>query len=177
MNPVGFPNKKSNDFNAYGLVWNLLWLYAVKLPYRFGRYTLLKKLANGGMAEVYLARYHGEEGFAKLVAIKRILPHARRGAQFTESLIDEAKALVHLYHQNIVQVYELERELGHFFISMEYVRGIDLGQLLKKILRGEVELPLKYAIYIVSQILQGLDFVHTVPGRGKKPLNIIHRDV
>jgi len=149
----------------------------MELPYSFGRYTLIKKIANGGMAEVYVARYRGEEDFSKTVAIKRILPESTGDHRFTSMLIDEAKALVHLQHQNIVQVYELGREGDHLFISMEYVRGIDLKRLLLGVMRKEIKLPLKYILFIILQILQGLDFAHRVKGENGEPLNIVHRDV
>lgn len=149
----------------------------MELPYRMGRYTLLKKLANGGMAEIYLARYKGEENFSKLVAIKRILPDKSQGPQFIEMLKDEARALVRIQHQNIVQVYELGRDYEHLFISMEYVNGIDLGRLLRHVLSKGVEIPLKFVIHVVSQILQGLDCAHGVFGSDGRPLCLVHRDV
>lgn len=149
----------------------------MQLPYRIGRYTLLSKIANGGMAEIYLGRYDGAQGFSKPVAIKRILPSSTKDMQFTEALIDEAKALVQLPHQNIVQVYELGEDGAHLFISMEYVNGVDVGRVLKKLMqRGEI-MPVKFVLYVIAQILQGLDFVHRVTGNDRKPLDLIHRDI
>jgi serine/threonine protein kinase len=149
----------------------------MQLPYTFGRYTLLKKLANGGMAEIFLARLSGVEDFSKLVAIKKILPEILKDKQFTNMLRDEAKALVRLQHKNVVRIHELDEEGGQLFISMEYVQGVDLSRLLKDIICGRAKLPLKLTIYIVSQILEGLDFVHRLRCPRGKPLSIVHRDI
>lgn len=142
----------------------------MRLPYRFGRYILTKKLATGGMAEIYRAKYLGEGGFEKKVAIKRLLPAWSADKDFVTMLIDEAKALVHLQHHNIVQVLELGKEEESFFISMELIEGLDLGSLFRRMTRDGVVLPLKFAIFIICQVLEALDFAH-------KQLNIVHRDV
>lgn len=140
----------------------------MRLPCSFGRYNLLRKLANGGMAEIYLARYTGEEGFSKVVAVKRILPE-KCDTQFTAMLVDEARALTHIQHQNVVQVYELGKEGTHPFIAMEYVRGVDLKRLLIGIVRREVILPRRHALFVILQVLQGLACVHRE--------GIVHRDI
>jgi len=142
----------------------------MRLPYRFGRYVLTKKLATGGMAEIYRAKYIGEGGFEKKVAIKRLLPAWSADKDFVTMLIDEAKALVHLQHHNIVQVLELGKEDESFFISMELIEGLDIGSLSRRMIRDGIVLPLKFTIFIICQILEALDFAH-------KQLNIVHRDV
>ena len=140
------------------------------LPYRFGKYVLDQKIAQGGMAEIYRARYLGESGFEKRVAIKRILPVWSGNKDFVAMLCDEAKALVRLQHQNIVQVYELGKDGEVFYISMEYVDGIDLRRLFNKLAGGET-LHLKLICFIISEMLKGLDISHN---RGS---GIIHRDI
>lgn len=140
------------------------------LPHQFGRYVLTKKLAAGGMAEIYRAKYLGEGGFERNVAVKRLLPEWSADRDFITMLIDEAKALVRLQHKNIVQVLELGKEEDSFFISMELIEGLDLGSLFNRLLRDGIILPLKYSIYIICQILEALDFAH-------RQLNIVHRDV
>lgn len=142
----------------------------MRLPHRFGRYVLTKKLATGGMAEIYRAKYIGEGGFEKKVAVKRLLPAWSADKDFVTMLIDEAKALVHLQHHNIVQVLELGKEEESFFISMELIEGLDLGSLFHRMIRDGIVLPLNFAIFIICQILEALDFAH-------KQLNIVHRDV
>ncbi len=104
----------------------------MQLPYKFGKYALVNRIAQGGMAEIYRAKYFGEGGFVKDVAIKRILPIWSDNKEFTTMLCDEAKALVNLQHQNIVQVYELGKDNDTFYISMEYVEGLDVRQLFRK---------------------------------------------
>lgn len=143
----------------------------MKLPMRFGRYVLLRKLATGGMAEIYRAKYLGEGGFEKMVAIKRLLPSWSANHEFITMLIDEAKAQVHLQHPNIVQVIELGKQEESYFLSMELVEGLDLGHFFNRIIRENITLPLKFTIYIISQILQALDFAHG------QTLNLVHRDI
>ena len=147
------------------------------MNYRFGRYVLTKKLAAGGMAEIYRAKYIGEGGFEKKVAIKRLLPAWSADKDFITMLIDEAKALVHLQHHNIVQVFELGKEGESFFISMELIEGLNLGALFNRLTAGGIVLPLKYTIYIICQILEALDFAHKQAGTDGKLLGIVHRDV
>ena len=145
----------------------------MRLPHKFGKYALVSKIAQGGMAEIYRAKYFGEGGFIKDVAVKRILPAWSDNKEFVTMLCDEARALVHLQHQNIVQVYELGKDGDIYYISMEYVEGVDLRRLFRKISR----LPLRFTCFIVAEILKALNFAHNrATGQGRK-LNIIHRDV
>ncbi|MBI4126782.1 MAG: serine/threonine protein kinase, partial [Deltaproteobacteria bacterium] len=149
----------------------------MQLPYRFGRYTLLQRLAAGGMGEIYRARYEGEGGFSKTVAIKRVLPSHAADTHLTSMFLDEARVLTYLQHQNIVQVFELGKCEEQFFISMEYVDGIDLRRLFLHLMRGELELPRRFLLHIIAQLLQGLDFVHRSSGPDGRPLHLIHRDL
>lgn len=149
----------------------------MRLPHRFGRYVLTKKLATGGMAEIYRAKYLGEGGFEKKVAIKRLLPAWSADKDFVTMLIDEAKALVNLQHHNIVGVLELGKEEESFFISMELIEGMDLGSLFRRMIADGIVLSLKYTIYILCQILEALDFAHKQAGPDGKFLNIVHRDI
>lgn len=135
---------------------------------RFGRYLLGEKIAAGGMAEIYLAKLIGVEGFEKKVVIKKILPQWSSDPEFVKMLINEAKILVGLNHPHIVQVYELGEEKGQFFIAMEYVEGVDL-QKLGRWFAGKKEIPpLGLALLIVQDILQALSFAHG---------EIVHRDL
>ncbi len=147
----------------------------MQLPYKFGKYVLVSKIAQGGMAEIYRAKYFGEGGFVKDVAIKRILPIWSDNKEFTTMLCDEAKALVNLQHQNIVQVYELGKDNGTFYISMEYVDGLDVRQLFKRV--AHPPLPVKFACFIIGEILKGLNFAHTRSDKQGRSLGIIHRDI
>src|SRR4051812_31264669 len=99
---------------------------------QFGRYQLLKKLAAGGMGQVFLART-GEEGFEKLVVLKSILPHLVEDQEFYEMFSDEAKVSMRLNHPNIVQIFEFGQERGIHFLVMEYVAGEDVRKMVKRI--------------------------------------------
>src|SRR3954451_1576303 len=99
----------------------------------FGRYRLLERLGEGGMAEVFKAKSFGVEGFEKVLVIKRILPRLAEHAKFVDMFVHEAKLAVRLSHANIVQVFDLGRvdhpggEPTSYFIAMEYVAGLDLA--------------------------------------------------
>lgn len=149
----------------------------MKLPHRFGKYVLVKKIANGGMAEIFRAKYYGERGFAKDVAVKRILPHWLDRKEFETMLVDEANALVHLQHQNIVQVFELGRDGEYLYISMEFVDGIDLRDLYKKTRKNNEITSEKNICFIIMEVLKGLEFAHRQRGDDGGFLNIVHRDV
>src|ERR1041385_5103090 len=95
---------------------------------RLGRYALLRSLGAGGMAELFLARADGIEGFAKLVALKRILPHKASNERFVRMLLNEARLVAGLDHPNIAQVHDIGLEHGEYFFAMEYVHGQDRSE-------------------------------------------------
>src|SRR3989338_738564 len=127
-------------------------------PQPFGKYTLLEKLAVGGMAEIYKAKTFGAEGFEKELAIKRILPHAAEDKEFINMLIDEAKLSVLLSHANIVQVYDLGKVGSDYFISMEYIHGVNVRDLLYKLREKGEKIPTELTVFIASEICKGLDY-------------------
>ncbi len=146
-------------------------------PKPFGKYFLIEKLATGGMAEIYKAKTFGVDGFEKLLAIKRILPHCVSDKEFITMLIDEAKLSVLLSHTNIAQVFDLGKVGDDYFISMEFVDGINLRELMNRCKEvGEV-FPEDIAVYIVSEICKGLDYAHSKRDMDGNPLNIVHRDI
>src|SRR5271156_1528161 len=98
----------------------------------FGNYRLLRRLARGGMAEVFLAQQQGVEGFQRRVAIKRILPHLSDSAEFRTMFLDEARLAAQLTHPNIIHIYDFGKVDYFFYIAMEYVEGVDLGRLIKQ---------------------------------------------
>src|SRR5262245_611409 len=99
---------------------------------QFGRYLLLKRLAVGGMAEIWLAKQTGLEGFEKLVVVKRILSHLATEHVFVQMFLDEARLAASLNHQNVVQIYDLGQEQGSYFIAMEFIAGHDLSAVIRK---------------------------------------------
>ncbi|MDO8494255.1 MAG: serine/threonine-protein kinase [Deltaproteobacteria bacterium] len=146
-------------------------------PKQFGKYYLLEKLAVGGMAEIYKAKTFGAEGFEKLLAIKRILPHASEDKEFINMLIDEAKLSVLLSHANIVQVYDLGKVGTDYFISMEFIDGINLRDVLYRLREQTKKMPVDLAVYLASEICKGLDYAHRKTDDNNQPLEIVHRDI
>ena len=146
-------------------------------PIRFGKYLILDKIATGGMAEMYQAKITSVEGFEKLVAIKKILPNLTQDKNLVKMFIDEAKLAAMLFHQNIVQIYDLGSMEGAYFIAMEYIHGKDLRVLTRKAKERNLQLPLEYALYITCRICSGLDYSHNIKDLQGNPLGLIHRDI
>src|SRR5438132_13511057 len=99
------------------------------LQERLGRYELLCHMATGGMADLFLARLVGIEGFEKIVVLKRILPELARNEDFVRLFLDEARLAAILHHPNIVQVFDVASTAGGYFFSMEFVHGEDVGSI------------------------------------------------
>ncbi len=146
-------------------------------PTRFGEYLLVERLARGGMAEIFLAKLCGAEGFEKELVIKKILPEWSANRDFLSMLIDEAKLAVQLAHANIVQVHELGQEGGDYYIAMEYVNGIDLRRLWEKMADQGKRLPLEITTNVILNALEGLSFAHTRRNAKGVELKIVHRDI
>lgn len=146
-------------------------------PKQFGKYYLLKKLAVGGMAEIYKAKTFGVDGFEKELAIKRILPHCSADKEFITMLIDEAKLSVMLSHANIVQVYDLGKVGDDYFISMEFIHGVTLRDIIYHCREKKIQIPTDIAVYIISEMCKGLDYAHRKTDQNNHPLGIVHRDV
>ena len=101
-------------------------------PCDFGRYRLSCRIAVGGMAELFKATITGMEGFEKVVAIKRILPHLSDQEELLRAFIGEAKLAALLTHPNIVQIHDFGCIDGGYFIAMEYLSGKDLSHLFPR---------------------------------------------
>jgi serine/threonine protein kinase len=144
---------------------------------KFGKYELLERLGYGGMAEIFKAKTYGEAGFEKIVAIKRILPHLGSNKEFIDMLVAEAKLSVQLTHANIVQVLDLGKLGGTFYIVMEYVEGMDLGTLTRWLLKAKRRVSPRNAFFIMAEVCKGLDYAHTKIDAAGKSLGIVHRDV
>lgn len=143
---------------------------------QLGEYELVRHLATGGMAEIFIARQSGPAGFDRELAIKKILPHLAREERFISMFLDEARIAARLRHPNIVQIYELGEESGEYFIAMEYIEGGDLADLLDMADERNVEVPIAMSVRIIADVLAALDYAHEFSEEGK-PLRIVHRDV
>jgi eukaryotic-like serine/threonine-protein kinase len=148
-----------------------------QLPRTFGRYALFDFVGKGGMAEIFLARQKTELGGSRLCVVKQILPGLAGDSRFSEMLVHEAKLAARLSHANVVQVFDLGRADGRLFITMEYVEGFDMNDLLRRCSRAKVPLPFELAVHVVREALRGLDYAHRRTDDEGKPLGIVHRDV
>lgn len=149
----------------------------MQLPCTFGPYQLLERLAVGGMAEVYLARSFGVEGFEKRLVIKRILPDLAANPRFVSMFVHEAKLSVALNHPNIVQVFDLDKVGDDLFMAMEFIHGRDLTQLLRALRRDGRRLPPSLAARIAASVARGLAYAHARTAPDGRSLLIVHRDV
>ena len=146
-------------------------------PTRFGKYLLLERIAVGGMAEVFVAKAFGVEGFERLLAIKKILPTMGEDPEFNRMFVDEARIAVQLSHANIVQVLELGKHEESLYIAMEYISGRDLRQLMERFRKRQQPMPLPQACLIVAEVCEALDHAHRKKDAQGRSLGIVHRDV
>jgi TonB family protein len=144
---------------------------------KFGQYVLLEKIATGGMAEVWKARMRGVEGFQKIVAIKKILPHLSDNQDFIEMFVDEAKLAAQLNHNNIIHIYDLGKIQSSYYIAMEYIDGYDLKNILKKAQERDQPLSVEIALFVASKIAAALDYAHRKRDFEDKEMGLVHRDV
>ena len=142
-----------------------------------GKYKLVRLIASGGMAEVYLARQAGAAGFEKLVCLKRILPHLSRDRQFVEMFLNEARLAARLDHPNIVSIYDLGEANGNYFIAMEFIDGPSLRAVAKRARERGERLPIAEVVKIVSMAAAGLHHAHELADAGGRPLGLVHRDI
>jgi serine/threonine protein kinase len=144
---------------------------------RLGDYRLRKKLAVGGMGEVYLAEKIGPEGFVKPMVLKCVRPQLSTDRGFVQLFLDEARLAALLNHPNIAQVYDFGIVDDVYFIAMEYVPGYTLDDLRRKQASLGQRMPLQHIANIASQACQGLHYAHALTdGRGES-LGLVHRDV
>lgn len=141
---------------------------------QLGGYKIHRKVAEGGMGEVYLASRSGIRGFAREVAIKRISPHLASHQDYVQMFLQEARIAALLDHPNVVQVHELVEQGGEYFLVMEYVEGMSLSRCLEAV---GGPLPLPVAVQVAAQVAAGLRFVHDKLDERGRPLNLVHRDV
>lgn len=144
---------------------------------KIGKYTLMRQLATGGMAEIWLAEQRGPGGFNKELVIKRILPHLAEEGEMTQMFFDEARIVAHLTHPNIGQVFELGEDDGDYFIAMEFIDGLDLVDVRVQIKERDMTLPVSYAARIICDVLQALDHAHNFVDRDGNHVGLIHRDI
>jgi tRNA A-37 threonylcarbamoyl transferase component Bud32 len=140
------------------------------------RYTIMRKIADGGTAEIFLAKQKGAQGFEKMVVLKRIFTNFYADPQFRHMLVDEAHIAMSLYHSNIVQVLDLGESDGRYFLALELVDGWTLDQVLRRAKQAHVPFPPALALYVTAEVGRALSYAHG-KSRDGKPLGIVHRDI
>ncbi|HEY3447107.1 MAG TPA: serine/threonine-protein kinase [Myxococcales bacterium] len=145
----------------------------------YGKFFLLKKLAAGGMGEIFLARQQGPAGFEKVVVIKRILNHLTDSPEYLESFLQEARLQARMNHSAVVQIFDLGQaeEDGSFYLAMEYIHGKSLHELIGRLKARRETLPAALASTIIERVAEGLSYAHNLADNAGNCLNIIHRDI
>jgi serine/threonine protein kinase len=138
-----------------------------------GKYTLLARLATGGMAEIFAAKR--PEG--DIVVVKRILPHYAENPQFVQMFLDEARVASRIRHPNVCQVFELGRIGKQYFIAMELLEGATLARLISRVAKLGRRIDIPVALGIIVQACEGLHFAHELKGFDGRPASLVHRDI
>jgi serine/threonine-protein kinase len=142
---------------------------------RFGQYELVKRLARGGMAEIFLAIEHGAHGVSRHVVIKRVLPQMMESEDFVTMFMDEARLVAKLGHPNIAHVHGFGDIGGVFFLVMEYVDGLTLSKLMR--VMKDRRLPLQLTLRLAADACAGLHYAHEVRDETGRHLGVVHRDI
>ncbi|QQR88766.1 MAG: protein kinase [Myxococcales bacterium] len=144
---------------------------------RFGHYTLLERIAVGGMAEVFRAEEPRTAGEARIVVVKRMLPTLAEDGMARAMFKEEARLASRIHDKNVVEMFSEGEEDGRPYLVMEYVRGVNLSQLQHYTKTHSIQLEPEIAIYIVSELLRGLQAVHSASDETGKALDIVHYDI
>jgi TonB family protein len=144
---------------------------------QLGKYRVIHRIAFGGMAEIYLARASGIQGFEKYVVLKRILPQYASNRELVRMFLQEARLAALLDHANIAQVHDIGEEGGVFFFTMEYLHGEDVRWIAKQLHRRGEGMPLAHAVHVMIDAAAGLHFAHETQGSDGGSLGIVHRDL
>lgn len=143
----------------------------------FGKYRLIRKIAVGGMAEVYLALSFGEFGFQRQEVIKALLPNLAKSSEFVDMFVREATLAAEFRHPNLVQVYNLGKVGELYYLAMEFVDGVDLMRLVRRCRQVRRPIPLDFVLNVICQAADGLAAVHEARSPEGEVLDIVHRDV
>lgn len=146
-------------------------------PVQFGKYQLLRKLASGGMAELFLARREGPMEFSKQVVIKRILPELSGDPEFVRTFLNEGRLAALLHHPSVVSVSELGEVGGQYYIEMEYIEGENLQRLAQLLNKQGLKFTPRDAATVMAHVAEGLAHAHGLKAPDGKALCLVHRDV
>ena len=146
-------------------------------PANIGRYTILERLAMGGMAQVYLGYEEGQSALNRLVVIKQILPQYAEDESFRRMFQQEARLAANINHPNIVEIHELGEWEGQPFLAMEYVSGVPLNVLMRRVREKGEHVPIGVALGIIAQACAGAQAAHDLLDPVGAPANLVHRDL
>jgi serine/threonine-protein kinase len=141
------------------------------------KYQVLRKIGEGGMAEVYIADMLCQPGYNKRVAVKRVLPKLAQNHRFIRMFLDEARLGLLLNHSNIVHVFDVGRANGAYFIVMEFVNGVNLKQVCELYVSQQVLVPIEVSLAVAIEICRGLDYAHRLADREGNLLQVVHNDI
>ncbi len=144
---------------------------------QFGRYQLIRRISLGGMAEVFKAKSYNESGFEKIVALKRLLPSISENDDFIQMFLQEAKIASRLDQENICRIYELGKVEKDYYLTMEFIYGHDLRQLLKALKKHDRPADPTLVAWVGAQAAEGLDYAYRQLGANGIPLCTVHRDI
>jgi serine/threonine-protein kinase len=140
----------------------------------FGPYSLLKRIALGGMSEVFLARRR-DDLRGELLVVKRILPHLQADDGYVQMFLDEARLTRDFHHENLIRIYDYGQAEGIHFIAMEYLDGLSLARLQRA--QGKRSLPTKLGCFVVAEACLALVYAHAQKDASGVNLGIVHRDI
>lgn len=144
----------------------------------FGGFLFLKRLAAGGMAEVFLARPATQGGNGRVQVVKRILPHVANNAMFLNMFQTEIQVIMGFNHPQIVQLHDFGEFGGQPYISMEYIEGKNIKEIISKFSEKNEKMPIAMALSLVAQAASGLSYAHTFVNKVTgEAVNAIHRDI
>ncbi len=176
--PSGFSFREEDQVFLEALAAQLgLTLERGDVVTNIGRYRVERRLATGGMAEVFIAWQLGPGGFERKVALKRLLPELAEDPRHAASLLDEARIAARLSHRNVAQVFEVGLEAGQHFIAMEFVDGPPLRALGAAGRKRKEPVPLALWLQVAQSLLAALEHAHTVKDAQGQPMGVVHRDV
>jgi Protein kinase domain len=144
---------------------------------QIGRYRIVRHLASGGMAELYIARQEAMGGFEKEIVLKMLQGRYAEHPRVVSMFLDEARLAAKLNHPSIVHVYDVADEDGVKYIAMEYIHGETLIDIIKRGIAVDRYLPLEHAVHVVRQSAAGLAYAHGRREPDGRLLRIVHRDV
>lgn len=151
--------------------------FAPALPLALGRYTLLRRIASGGMGTVYLARARGELGFSRTVAVKHLHAHLAQQQETRRRFLEEARVVSHIKHPHVVSVLDVVRHHEHVFLVLDYVHGEALQSLLRIARETSAAPPLPVLVAVFVEMMEGLHAAHEARDERGEPLGLVHRDV